>query len=304
MNQILITNEEKKAKSFEMKPVVKFFCIAAIIFAVVLICEGGINLYNNLNKNNDYAKPVLNVEKNGSSVNVTVNGEIGINKILYAWNGGQELTFNANGKKKVDFEIEIPQGTNKLNMSVIDVDGNTTKFDEQTISYVESEDTTKPVISIENSKGKLQITAMDETELDYFSYQWEGSDEVKITPSEEDKTIVEQELEVQKGTTRLTLTAVDKSGNIETTTKKIIGSNGPVISASLADNNIVVKVTDEFGITKIVYTHNGEEHIVEGIPEGAKEFEFKVPLKEGDNYLKINAYENGIMTEFKCKKTK
>ena len=242
MNQILLTNEEKRAKTRDIKPIIKFFCGAAIIFAVILVFEGGLALYNRFNGNSGL------FNKNNTASNNTNN---------------------------------------------------------QTISSTGSTgDTKKPVISIEMQNGKLQITAMDETELDYFSYQWEGSEEVKVNPSEEDKTIVKQELEVKKGTAKLILTAVDKAGNKETTTKKIIGSNGPVISASLADGNIVVKVTDEFGITKIVYTHNDEEHTVEGIPEGAKEFEFKVPLKEGDNYLKINAYENGIMTEFKCKKTK
>ena len=162
----------------------------------------------------------------------------------------------------------------------------------------------KPVISIENENGKLTITAKDETELDYFSYQWEGSDEVRVYPTEEDKTMVKQELEVKQGSTKLALTAVDKSGNKETSSKKIIGSNGPTIKASISEGNFVVKVSDEFGITKIEYTHNQEEHTVEGIPQNAKEYEFKVPLKDGDNYLKINAYENGIMTEYKCKKTK
>ena len=98
--------------------------------------------------------------------------------------------------------------------------------------------------------------------------------------------------------------AVDKAGNKQTVTKKIIGSNGPTISASLDGDNFVIKVTDEFGITKIEYTHNDEQKTVEGIPENAKEFEFRVPLKDGVNLLKINAYENGIMTEYKCKKTK
>ena len=49
---------------------------------------------------------------------------------------------------------------------------------------------------------------------------------------------------------------------------------------------------------------NDEEHTVEGIPQGAKEYEFKVPLKDGvTNYLKIDAYENDLLTEYKCKKT-
>ena len=239
MNQILVTDVENNSQSNGMKPVIKFFCVAAIIFALILVGEGGFYFYKKA-KNNDFK--------------------------LFGFSNKSNTTSNV---------IE---------------DGN--------------KDKSKPVISIENSNGKLLVTAKDETEIAYFSYQWEGSEEQKVSPSEEDKTTVKQEIEVQKGTQKLTLTAVDTAGNIETTTKKIIGSNGPEIKASLSDGNIVVKVTDEFGITKIEYTHNEEEHTVEGIPENAKEFEFKVPLKDGDNYLKINAYENSIMTEYKCKKTR
>ena len=46
-------------------------------------------------------------------------------------------------------------------------------------------------------------------------------------------------------------------------------------------------------------TLNEKVNKVEGIPQDAKEFEFKVPLEDGVNYLKINAYENGLMTEYK-----
>lgn len=238
MNQILVTDVENNSQSNGMKPVIKFFCVAAIIFALILVGEGGFYFYKKA-KNN----------------------------------GGNLFSF-----------------FNKTNTSNQAEDGN--------------KDKSKPVISIENANGKLLVTAKDETEISYLSYQWEGAEEKKFNPSEEDKTTVKQEIEVQKGTQKLTLTAVDAAGNIETTTKKIIGSNGPEIKASLSGGNIVVKVTDEFGITKIVYTHNEEEHTVEGIPANAKEFEFKVPLKDGDNYLKINAYENSIMTEYKCKKTR
>ena len=304
MNQILVTNEENGINSKGFKPVIRFFAIVAIVFSIVLIVEGGINLYKSFNKGNDFERPQLDYEKNGSSIAIKLNGEIGINKIIYSWNGGSETTISGDGKKSISHDIEIPQGDSKLAIKVKDVEGHETKFEDILITFTEDDDTVKPEISIENASGKLAITAKDDKEMEYLSYQWESSEEIKIENNEQDKTTIQGNIDVEKGTKKLTIVAVDKAGNKATITKKIIGSNGPTITASLDGDNFVVKVTDEYGRTKIEYTHNEEKQNVEGIPENAKEFEFRVPLKDGVNLLKVNAYENGIMTEYKCKKTK
>lgn len=304
MNQILVTNDENGSNSKGMKPIVRFFAIVAIIFAIVLIAEGGFHLYNKLKNKDDYAKPELSYEQNGSSINLKLNSEVGLNKVTYSWNGGSKTELSADGKKSVNYNIEIPQGDSKLSVITKDVEGHETKFGDIAISFTGSDDTVKPQIKIENVNGKLEVTATDDKEIMYLTYQWEGTEEVKVEQSEEDKTTIKQTINVDMGTRKLTLVAVDKTGNKQTVTKKIIGSNGPTIKASLDGDNFVIKVNDELGITKIEYTHNDEQKTVEGIPENAKEFEFRVPLKDGVNLLKVNAYENGIMTEYKCKKTK
>lgn len=304
MNQILVTDVENSTQDRDMKPIIKFFCVVAIVFSLILIGEGVFNLYQKFNSSNNVTNAsIVKMQQNGSNLNLLINGENGINKLIYSWNDGEQKAVSINGRKDANVEIPIPEGENELKTSILYTDGKTTKYQAQTVSST-AKDTKKPTISIENAKGKLTITAKDETELDYFSYQWDGSDEVVVHPTEGDKTTVTQELEVKQGSNKLILTAADKAGNKETSSKKIIGSNGPTIKATISNGNFVVKVSDEFGITKIEYTHNQEEHTVEGIPQNAKEYEFKVPLKDGENYLKINAYENGIMTEYKCKKTK
>ena len=303
MNQILLTNDEKRGSS-GMKPIIRFFCVAIIVFAIILICEGGFKLYNSLGKNKDFPKPALISEKNGSSLNIVVNGEIGINKLVYSWNGGNETVVEGNGMKTANFEIQIPNGDNVLSSYVVDVKGNKTKFEDVPVSFTASEDTVKPIIALENVNGKLDVSVTDETELDYMIYQWEGSDEVRVDASEEDKKMIKQSIEVEKGTKKLVITAYDKSGNKQSVTKKIIGSNGPTVTASLSNGNFVIKVTDEFGLTKIEYTHNDELFTINDLPQNATEYEFTIPVKDGENYVKVNAYENGIMTEFKCKKTK
>lgn len=309
MNQILMTNDEGAVSSNEMKPVVRFFCIVCIVFALILIFCGSFSLYNSLSKNKDFLNPTLATEKEGSHLNVRINGEINnekvaIGKFVYSWNDGDETAIDCGGKSKVSLQIEMPQGNSKLHAYVVDVDGNKTKYEDIDVTFTEEEDTIKPTIKLNSVAGKLEIKATDNKELSYVSYQWEGGEETKFEAEGNDKSVITKTIEVEKGTKKLTVKAVDKSGNEKTTSQTIVGSNGPTIKVSLSGGNFVVKVTDEYGITKIEYTHNEEPHTVEDIPEGAKEFEFKVPLKDGANYLKINAYENGIMTEYKCKKTK
>ena len=412
MNQILLTKDKQGAKVTAMKPIIKFFCVVAIIFALILLGEGSYNLYSSLSKNS-YPVPVLTPEKNGSDMKIKISSEIGISKILYFWNDGEQMEYKGEGKTTINFEIAIPQGKNTLNISVIDIQGNKTKYegipvefsgtedtkkprisienkddkliitatDETELDYLTYQweggevveikptkennktikqeiktqkgdkkltmiavdkagnketvsktitsnssntteptasttptaqttptgnvtDTTKPKISIENASGKLIITATDETELNYLTYQWENGEEIKTVATEEDKKTVKLQIDVEKGTKNLTLTAVDKAGNKEVVNKKIVGSNGPQISVTISEGNFVVKVTDEYKITKIQYTLNDEEFTVDNIPQNSKEYEFRIPLKAGvTNYLKINAYENNLMTEYKCKKT-
>lgn len=307
MNQILITKDEKGRSTLGLKPIIIFFAAALIIVGLIFLGQGVYKSYKKAQENKDYPRPTLALEKNGSSLNMYFKGEIPINKIEYAWNDGSISLLEVSGKKEVKFDVEMPNGNNNLQVYVIDVNGNKTKF-EQKVSFTQTDnkDTEKPKIAITKSEtaGKIKIKATDNDEIDYVSYKWEGEDEIVVKATEETKKEIVQEINVQKGTKKIVATVVDKTGNKKSITMDIVGSNGPTIKVSIADNNFVVKVTSEASLTKITYTHNDEEKTVENIPEKSKEFEFKVPLKDGVNYLKINAYENDIMTEYKCKKTK
>lgn len=303
MNQILATNEESGLQNDGMKPITRFFAIVAIVFALAL---AGVGIYRLCTRptNKDFPKPIMSYEQNGSSINLKIGGEIGISKVIYAWGDGSETIVVADGRKDFNFDVEIPQGDSVLKTRVVDVQGNKTSFADVNVSFSSGKDGDKPKISIDSENGKLSIVAVDETEMDYLLYQWEGEEEVKVTANEEDKTTIKQIVNVEKGSKQLTITAVDKAGNRLVRKTKVVGSNGPTIKASIVDNNFVVKVTAETKLTDIQYTLNDETKKVENLPKDAKEFEFKVPLKEGSNYLKINAYEGSVMSEYKCKKTK
>ncbi len=304
MNQILYTNDKSGVSSSEMKSIVRFFVVAIIVFALILVGEGVLGLFNRTDEVVVFACPNLTKEKNGSYVTLNFDGDTRVNKVIYVWDDGMENTYQANAKTNFSFEVEIPPGEHMLKTTVVDVNGNKTRYEDIEAAFTENDDATKPQITIERKTAKLEIVATDDTELDYFSYQWEGEEEVVVQPSEEDKTTARASIEVEEGSKKITLKAVDKTGNKNLITRKVVASNGPTISASIADNSFVVNITDDVEITKIVYTHNEEEKTIDDIPKGTKEYEFKVPLKDGDNYLKIDAYEGGVMTEYKCKKTR
>jgi len=304
MNQILMSKDENGKSSREVKPVIRFFAIIVIVIALILTGIWGLNLSKSLKNKDNYSKPTIDVEKNGSAVNLIIKGQNGINRIEYNWNEGNVTQVKVNGKKEHNLEIEIPQGKNVLSVVVVDVEGNKTKFDKIEVAFTNGEDTIKPEISIVDASGKLRITAIDNSEIAYLSYKWEGEEEVKVEPTQESKTNITKDVDVQKGTKKIIITAVDKTGNKAVIENNIIGSDGPKITVRVENDNFIVNVKDEFIITKIEYTLNEKVNKVEGIPQGAKEFEFKVPLEDGVNYLKVNAYENGLMTEFKGKKTK
>ena len=309
MNQILMTKDENGVVSGEIRPIVKFFAIVIIVLALIFVGQGAYKMYKSSREDKTFVQPKLSHEQNGSAITLKFDSEVGINKIEYAWNNGNITTVKGTEKKDIDLELEIPQGENQLKVSVTDVDGNKTSFENIPVSFIvepeEEGDTSKPEISIVNALGKITITAKDETELDYITYKWEDEDEVKVNVSQEDKKSIVQELAVEKGTKKLVITAVDKTGNKETISKNVIGSDGPKIQVTIADGSFVVKViATDYKITKINYTINEVEKSVENIPANSKEVEFKVPLEDGINYLKINAYEDELMAEYKCKKTK
>ena len=311
MNQILSTNDKSGNSLLGLKPVVRFFAIIIIIISLIFIGQAGFKLYNSMKHQTEYPRATLEAEQFGSVINLKFKDDAVISRIEYAWGNANATALKGIGKKEANIDIDVPQGENVLNVSVIDVDGNKTKFKGFKVTFSEADvvndkDRIQPVISIEKSAAskKIVITVKDNKELDFISYNWEGEQPTVVKAKEEDKTVITEEVAVKKGTKVLNVKASDKAGNEATKNLTVIGSEGPKVSASIKDSSFAVKVTSENAITKIEYTHNGEEHKVENIPANSKEFEFKVPLKDGENYLKINAYEDEIMTEYKCKKTK
>lgn len=270
-------------------------------------------MYKSFKDKTDFPKAELKTEQFGGIINLKITDEVKIKKVEYSWNDGNITEVQKQDSKNVlDIDIEVPNGENTLHVVAIDVDNNKTKFEDIKVSYTEGDevydkDRKDPVISVESSgtAKKFKIIATDDKELDYISYTWEGGEPTVVKAKEETKLEIVEEVAIQhKGSKDIVIKAVDKAGHEVTKEMHIIGSEGPKIQAGLRGDNIVIRVTSDNKITRIVYTHNDVEHEVENIPKDAKEFEFLVPLQDGENKVKVNAYEDEIMTEYKCKKTK
>jgi hypothetical protein len=311
MNQILSFQTAKSSKE-QIKKIIKFFSIFIILFSLVLIVEG-VFRYKEL-KNNTKVRidtPDISVEKNDGIVGLTINSKIGINEITYYWNDGLPDTIKQNGENEVYIERDIPTGTNELYLEIIDSQGNTIKYDPIKIVYDEettddedwevavTKDSTKPTVTLNSANGKITINASDNVKMSYITYSWNGEEETKVTGLSDDEKSLTADIEVPKGNNKLTVKAYDKADNETILEKDVIGVNGPSISVVKENNQIIVNVEDELGITKITYNFNGEEKTIEDINETS--YEFKLDLVDGENYIIVDAYNSNAKNEYKGK---
>ena len=83
MNQILVTDVENSSQERNMKPVIRFFCVVAIIFSLVLVGEGAFNLYKKFDSSNDEQNnSIVKMQQNGSNLNILISGEMELTKLF------------------------------------------------------------------------------------------------------------------------------------------------------------------------------------------------------------------------------
>ena len=192
MNQILsFRNSEYNQR--QLRKNVKFFAVFSIIFALILIIEGGWKLYKNRNLEVDIDTPVINITKNGSKTILNISSNFGIQKIFYTWNDGIENEIVKGGEKQVVEEISNNIGIYDLNLKVVDSDGNTVTYDPVKIAYEQDDvvdwnvlvasDKIEPSISLSAVQGKVVIEVSDDVLMSYITYSWNGGEEVKVNIS-------------------------------------------------------------------------------------------------------------------------
>lgn len=293
MNQILSTSNSernKKGGPIEINTIVKFFSIILIIFGVIMISTASYAIYKkSVDKNNISTKPSITEEqKDDKTVLLKVTHDKAIDKIEYSWNEQESKIITGNGRKYIEQEIEIPGGTNKLHVSVTDIEG-------QEISNEQTYET-EDIIKMEINNGKVKVSAEAETEISYMTYRWDEEQEEKIDIN---ATTVEQEIEIPMGEHTLTVILVDKNNETITKEQKVKGVVKPKIQVKLdeAQENFLITVTDDSGLDRIEFIINGENKTLTA-NEGQKEMKLKLPLKDGENRVEIIAYNlDGIESD-------
>ena len=305
MNQILATvPQPKKGKkikknraslnnsaSSDIKKVSRVFAIILLLFGIFIICTGSYALYKGDNsKDNAVAvmnKPTISVEPvddTGSTILLKVTSDIGIDNVAYQWNDGNTTTLSANSSKYFEQKIQIPNGTNNLNIKVTDIQG-------QESSYTKKYELNSNIKLEATDEGKIRITYEGSIEISYLTYRWDEQEEQTIQIND---TKIDTQIDTLSGKHTLTVIVVDVNNNTETKVQQINGVSIPVIDIQLNNDYTayVIKVTDEVELSEVIITLDEDDSKRYGQKLSGKEFQFEIPLKEGDNKMKVEVYNS------------
>lgn len=302
MNQILQTENRREKGPAEIGKIIKFFVIAIIIFAIILI---GLGIYYLVTNNNTTGgqdqvidkAPDVNITKQEDKILIEVNSNIVISKIVYRWNDEGDNIIEGENSTNLSKEIDLPFGTNILNLTVIDINGKETKFQKEYI--VEGDG--KPVIELKlTTDNKIKITVQDKTDLQYVNYSWNNDEPIKIEANADNKNLIEQVVEIPLGQNTLKVEAVN-IGNITSSKElEVKGIKSPTLSFKKQGDVLIIRAEDETGLKVIDYTLNGQKY---QINYGNKTvIEYKQPIQKGENYMEITAEnQDGGKTSKKVK---
>lgn len=300
MNQILYTGgkKRKKGEPIGIKAIVTFFTVAIILFGVVLIGEGSYALVQNSGKVSTTQKePNVSVERQEDYVTINVTHTIAIDKIIYSWNGENQVTLQGKGRTKIAEVVDLPEGNNTLYISVYDSKGKQVNYEKQYVR--EGQDTTQPEIELAVEGKNIKIVARDDTAISYMTYKWGEGEEVKVEATEEGQTQIEEKVPVSEGQSKLTIKAVDANGNEATKTQDVKGATKPNVEITQDGAYLVIKVTDNDAVKRIDYTLNDVAYTTGENSLNQKEFEYRQIMQPGENVIRLKAYNvSDLMTEF------
>lgn len=289
MNQILVMENKKKKRSrntgpAELENILKFFAIALIVFGVLFIGHGSYAIYKDAKGKDKRNLPTLTMERVNDEVIIKATSSIKIKNLIYSWNTDEETKIPVDGTF-IEENVMLLNENGTLNVKIEDEEGRTVKYQKEFI--IDGLDITKPTIEIQEqgSNGTIKITATDETQMKYISYSINGSDEIKIDKSDAEDKIMNYILKLKKGENKLTVTAVDSSGNFEIIEKTIIVSGKTTMNLKIENGKLVVTAEDPDGIKDIEINLNGVTKSVKDINQ--KSIKATLNIVEGTNNIRI-----------------
>ena len=302
MNQILSTNmatntkKTKTPKPVNINAILKFFVIALIIFGTFCVGTGAYAFYKNQMEIKDKnAQPTITVENKAEDiVLLKITHPKVISKVEYGWNNEDKVIVNGNNGKYFEQEIKIPFGTNTLRVIIYDEVGNVIPY--------EKKYELKSNIKFEVSGNNIKITYSGEKVISYMTYRWDEGEETTIDIND---TIIEEEIEAQKGLHTLTVIVVDEDNNTETKEQKINGVSKPKLEVDIDDarEHFVIRTSDDIQLGKIEIILNQDEqqsYVLNLKEMNLKELEYVLPieLKQGENLIEVTVYNiDDISTE-------
>ena len=304
MNQILSVEMPKNNKSrnkstsnkANIKTVIIFFCIILILFAIII---GGIGVYSLMNKNKETSeKPNYNGTITGtqakidveveseSKIKIVVTHDKQISKIEYNWNGENTQEISDIGETSYEIPLEVPTGTNTLNITVTDVNGVKTQNEPKEYTNGVAEASIKLTIVPENP---IKIKVESNVNISTISYNWDGGEEKQIQIN---ATTTEQTIDALEGQHTLNVVAVDVEGKEAKDSITTFGDNKPELKLSVENGKLIINANDDQEITKITVNINGKQREAK---INNKEFKGDIPLDNGENKIIVTVYNiNGV----------
>ena len=305
MNQILSVempkSKSKKAyrksnsKKTDIKVVLIFFCIILLILGIAM---AGLGIYSKFKdsknpKISEESKPTINVSQGVTTVELDITGKSEISKIQYNWNGETNKEIPTNGTTNVRTSINLPTGTNTLNIMVTDINGVTNQFSNKYTNTNTTEPIVDPItpepsdeleanLKFDDITNKLTIANEGEKVINNIIYYYDSEPENTV---EVNDTKFEQRINIKEGEHDLTLKVIYEDGSQKQVTKKVYF---PLLERELtSDRNLLVRVMDTTKITKVKINFNGQESEKQVDNESYEQVFQSIP---GENRLIVHVY--------------
>ena len=251
----------------------------------------------------DKTKPKVSIESVKGKIVITATDDVKMSYVTYSWNGEEEnkITGLSDDEKTLTTEIDstnVKKGTNKLIVKAYDKAGNVETVEKEVQGANGSE------IQVNQENGELVVNVKNDINITKIEYNFNGEEKTIDNINQKEYTF---KLQMKDGENKISISAYAdalKSDYQNTFTKENTNTNtsAPTIKVLKDSNQIIINVKDESNITKIIYNFNGQEKTIDNINQ--KEYQLKLDLIDGTNYVIVNAYNQNNKSEYKGKKKK